>query len=88
VLDAAGGIVVTALLDGSVIAFDDETLDAVADQCRFGLQRAAHDLFGKWKQYRGRVGSVLREAIGTERQFQVEDCQGPELRDMSQATVL
>jgi hypothetical protein len=31
---------------------------------------------------------VLREAIGTDRQFQIEDCQDPELRDMSQATVL
>jgi hypothetical protein len=48
----------------------------LADQSRLGLQRTANDLFGEWPSiHRGRVGSVLREAIGTERQFQVEDRQ-------------
>jgi len=47
VLATAGDIVVTALLDGSIIAFDDQTLEVLwRVNVGSGFKRAARDLFG------------------------------------------
>jgi alcohol dehydrogenase (cytochrome c) len=48
VLTTAGGIVVTAMLDGTILAFDDQTLDKLwGGQCRHRLRGAADHLRGE-----------------------------------------
>jgi len=61
VLSTAGGIVVTALIDGTILAFErPNPRRVVADQRRVRIQRAADDLRGERQAiHRYCVGPVL-----------------------------
>jgi len=57
VLTTAGGIVVIAMLDGTIIAYDDATLDELWRSRWHRLRRAANDLCGQWQAvHRHRLG--------------------------------
>ena len=59
-LATGGGLVFTALLDGTVAAYRrHHPRPAVEDQCRLGLHRAADDL-------RGRRQAICRDRVGAE----------------------
>jgi alcohol dehydrogenase (cytochrome c) len=90
VLTTAGGIAVTALLDGSIIAFDDQTLDVLwRINVGSGINAPPMTYSVNGRQYiaissgaccvrpNGRVANSLSRISRT-----------PELRSMSQATVL
>jgi alcohol dehydrogenase (cytochrome c) len=90
VLTTAGGIVVTAMLDGTILVYDDQTLDEL---WRFnvgsGFNAAAMTYAVNGKQYIA-IGSGL---CCTRPSGQVSNSRGkasrdPELRNMSNATVL
>jgi alcohol dehydrogenase (cytochrome c) len=90
VLSTAGGIVVTALLDGSVIAFDDETLDVlwrINLGSGFNAPPMTYSVNGK--QYIAVAsGPCCVRPSGQNANSRSRIARTPELRDMSQATVL
>jgi alcohol dehydrogenase (cytochrome c) len=90
VLSTAGGIVVTALLDGSVIAFDDETLDELwRINLGSGLNAPPMTYSVNGKQYIAVAsGPCCVRPSGQNANSRSRIARTPELRDMSQATVL
>jgi alcohol dehydrogenase (cytochrome c) len=90
VLSTAGGIVVTALLDGSVIAFDDETLDVlwrINVGSGFNAPPMTYSVNGK--QYIAVAsGPCCVRPSGQNANSRSRIARTPELREMSQATVL
>jgi alcohol dehydrogenase (cytochrome c) len=90
VLATAGGIVVTGLLDGSVIAFDDQTLDVL---WRINVGSAINappmTYAVNGKQYIAVAsGACCVRPSGQSSNSKARIARIPELRDMSQATVL
>ena len=82
VLATAGGIVVTALLDGTIVAYDDQTLEELWKiNVGIGLRRAAHDLRGgrqaihrhRLRHRRGRPGQA-RALAGDEDHCRTPPC--------------
>jgi alcohol dehydrogenase (cytochrome c) len=90
VLATAGGIVVTALLDGSIMAFDDRTLDLlwhINVGSAFNAPPMTYSVNGK--QYIAIAsGPCCVRPSGQIANSKSRISRTPELRDMSQATVL
>jgi alcohol dehydrogenase (cytochrome c) len=88
VLSTAGGIVVTALLDGSVIAFDDETLDVlwrINLGSGFNAPPMTYSVNGKQYIAVPSDPCCVRPS-GQNANSRSRIASTPELRDMSQAT--
>ncbi len=89
-LSTAGGIVVTALLDGSIIAFDDQTLDVLwRINVGSGVNAPPMTYSVNGKQYIAIAsGPCCVRPSGQIANSKSRIARTPELRDMSQATVL
>jgi alcohol dehydrogenase (cytochrome c) len=90
VLSTAGGIVVTGLLDGSIIAFDDQTLDVLwRINVGSGLNAPPVTYSVNGKQYIAIAsGACCVRPSGQISNSKARIARTPELRDTSQATVL
>jgi alcohol dehydrogenase (cytochrome c) len=90
VLSTAGGIVVTALLDGSIIAFDDQTLDVLwRINVGSGINAPPMTYSVNGKQYIAIAsGPCCVRPSGQIANSKSRIARTPELRNMSQATVL
>ena len=90
VLSTAGGIVVTALLDGSIMAFDDQTLDLLWHiNVGSGINAPPMTYSVDGKQYIAiSSGACCVRPSGQIANSKARIARTPELRDMSQATVL
>jgi alcohol dehydrogenase (cytochrome c) len=90
VLSTAGGLVVTALLDGSVIAFDDQTLDVLwRINLGSGVNAPPMTYAVNGKQYIAIAsGACCVRPSGQISNSKARIARTPELREMSQATVL
>jgi alcohol dehydrogenase (cytochrome c) len=90
VLATAGGIVVTALLDGSIIAFDDQTLDELwRINLGSGMNAPPMTYAVNGKQFIAIAsGACCVRPSGQIANSKSRIARTPELRTMSQATVL
>jgi alcohol dehydrogenase (cytochrome c) len=90
VLATAGGIVVTALLDGSIIAFDDQTLDVLwRINLGAGMNAPPMTYAVNGKQFIAIAsGACCVRPSGQIANSKARIARTPELRAMSQATVL
>ena len=91
VLSTAGGIVVTAMIDGTILAYDDQTLDELwRINVGSGFNAAADDLCGERQAiHRHRLGPVLRRPRRRPAaQHQEPLGRNPELRLQGNATMV
>ena len=90
VLATAGGIVVTALLDGTIMAFDDQTLEELwRINVGTGFDAPPMTYAVDGKQYIAIAsGPCCVRPSGQNANSRSRIARTPELRDMSQATVL
>ena len=80
-LTTAGGLVFTGYMDGTVVAYDDTSLDVLWKLMSARLQRPADVLRSRWQQYVAILSGLSRISMG---RLQLT----PELRDMRNQTVL
>jgi alcohol dehydrogenase (cytochrome c) len=90
VLTTAGGLVVTATLDGTIMAFDDETLEELwRINVGSGFNAAAMTYAVNGKQYIAIAsGLCCQRPSGQVSNSRNKASRDPELRNMSNATVL
>ena len=89
-LSTAGGLAVTGLIDGSIMAFDDQTLDVLWQvNVGSGINAPPMTYAVNGKQYIAVAsGLCCVRPSGQIANTKSRIAKTPELRDMSQATVL